>query len=254
MINGQQKLNTEKFNADKITLVPFGDNHLGSKFCDLDLLKQHIDWVYNSKDTYALFMGDNIDAGTRDSVGASVYEQTEIIDAQMEEWQNLVKPLVEKNKIIGTHSGNHEYRVYKSTGIDICKIMAKSLGIKYFGWNIINYFKVGNQNYTIFSGHGSGGSRLPHTKIKAVLDRMNMADAEIYLMGHLHALDHHVRQFYHLDKKKGIVIEAEKHFVLCGSYLNHWESYGAQAGYELLKKGSPKIKLSGIEKRIKVSI
>jgi hypothetical protein len=251
----KQKLNVvDKSSLDHLTIVPFGDNHVGSKYCDGKLLREHVDWVLKEKNTMALFMGDNIDAGTRDSVGASVYEQSEIIDEQVQEWVGIVQPLVKAGKVIGTHAGNHEDRVFRATGVDITRIMAKEAGIKYFEWSIIHNVKVGGQHYVIYSTHGSGGSRLPHTKIKAVLDRGNMVDAEVYLMGHLHALDHHVRQFYRYDSRERRVVEGEKHFVLCGSYLSHWGSYGEHAGYELQKKGSPKVKLSGLEHRIRVSL
>lgn len=251
----RQKLNlVDRRDLEHLIIVPFGDNHVGSKHCDIELLKQHIDWTMNEPNSMALFMGDNIDAGTRDSVGASVYEQTEIIQEQMEEWTRLVQPLVDAGKAIGTHSGNHEDRVYKAVGLDLGAMMARQAGMKYFGPSVMHYARVGDQNYTIYSTHGSGGSRLPHTKIKAVLDRANMVEAEIYLMGHLHQLSHHVRQFYTIDKRNKTVTEAEKHFVLCGSYLTHWNSYAEAAGYELMKRGSPKVKLSGVEKRIRVSL
>ena len=252
--SGKQKLNIENFDADKITIIPFGDNHVGSKYHDEDLFKNHLEYVMETPDTYALFMGDNIDAGTRDSVGASVYEQTEIIDLQMERWKDLVRPLVKKGKVLGTHCGNHEDRVFKQCGVDITRLMANDLGIKYLGWTVHHLFRVGGQSYTLMSMHGSGGSRLPHTKIKAVIDRSNMSDVEVYLMGHLHQLSHHTRNFYRVNKQRKTVEEGEKHFVLCGSYLTHWGSYAESAGYEMMRKGSPKIKLSGLEHRIKVSL
>ena len=251
----RQKLNIVDFkDLEHVTIVAFGDNHVGSKHCDEDLLKRHIDWVMKTPNNFALFIGDNIDAATRDSVGAGVYEQSEIIQEQMEHWCDLVRPLANHGKIIGTHDGNHERRVWKSSGILIGKVMAKDLGIKYLGPSVMHLVRVGGESYTMYSTHGSGGSRLPHTKIKAVLDRANMVDAEVYVMGHLHNLSHHVRQYYFIDKKSKSVREGEKHFVICGSYLNHWNSYAEEAGYEMMKKGSAKIKLSGLEHRIRVSL
>jgi hypothetical protein len=172
----------------------------------------------------------------------------------MQEWCDKVRPLAEAGKVIGTHTGNHEARIYKSCGVDIARIMARELGIKYFGSTVHHLFRVGKESYTLMSMHGSGGSRLPHTKIKAVIDRANMSDVEIYLMGHLHQLSHHTRDFYAIDKRKRTVVQSQKHFVLCGNYLKHWGSYAEEAGYELTRSGSPKIKLSGLEHRIKVSL
>jgi len=106
----------------------------------------------------------------------------------------------------------------------------------------------------MYTTHGHSGSRLPHTKIKSVLDLANMIDVDIYCMGHLHALDHHVRNMYSFDKKNKGIKEVQKHFVLTGSYLSHWGGYAHVRGLEPAIKGSPKIKLSGLERRIRISL
>jgi len=252
--DGKQKLHTRKFLEDKIIVAPMGDVHWGSNQCDKELFQEHIQWAIDKPNVYVLFMGDQLECATRDSVGAGIYEQDEIIDKQMESFMDVVKPLAETERVLGMHSGNHEERVWKSSGVDLTKMMCRSLGIKYFGYSVHHLLRVGNQSYTMFSTHGNGGSRLPHTKIKAIIDRANTTDVEVYLMGHLHALSHHTRTFYQIDRRSKCVREGEKHFVLTGNYLDHWGGYGEHAGYEMLRKGAPKVKLSGLEKRIKVSI
>lgn len=252
---GKQKLNIIDFSdKDKVTIVPFGDNHLGSKDFNLKVFREHIDWVLKYKNTYALFMGDQLETATRNSVGAGIYEQDEIVDKQMQQWVNLVKPLAEAGKVIGIHKGNHEDRLWKDSGIDITRIICRELGVKYLGYTVMHLIRVKKFTYVVYSTHGHSGAVLPHTKIKACIDRGNIADADIYLMGHLHALDHHTRQYYTVDKRRRCVVYKEKHFVLCGSYLDHWDSYAEHAGYEMLKIGSPKLKLSGKEWRIRVSL
>jgi len=251
---GKQKLNQLSFNADKVTIVPFGDNHLGSKDFDRKLFKEHIRWVARSPNTYALFMGDQLEAATRNSVGAGVYEQQEIIDDQIEDWIKIVKPLAKVGKVIGLHKGNHEDRVWKDSGVDITKMMCKTLDVPYLGWTVMHYIKIKDQVYTMYTTHGSSGAKLPHTKIKACIDRANVADADIYVMAHLHALDHHTRQYYKIDKRSRRVVQGERHFIICGSYIEHWDSYAEHAGMEMLKLGSPKIKLSGKKKQVRVSL
>jgi len=191
---------------------------------------------------------------TRDSVGAGVFEQDEIVQEQLEHAERIYKPLAEKGLILGNHIGNHEARVYNHSGANLSKILAKLLDIKYLGVGAITNIKVGKNNYTLYTTHGSSGSRLPHTKIKAVLDLANMIDVDIYAMGHLHALDHHVRNMYYFDKRNKTIKEKQKHFILTGSYLKHWGSYAHIKGMEPARIGSPKIKLSGLERRIRVSL
>ena len=251
---GKQKLNVAKFKADKVTIVGLGDIHWGSKYCDTDLVKEHIDWIGERDNTYMIGMGDMIECATRDSVGAGVYEQDEIVDEQLDSIVNTIKPLADAGKIIGNHTGNHEWRVYKGIGVDLAKIVCDKLNITYLGWSVHHLIRVNNQSYIFYSAHGSTGARLPHTKIKAAIDRANISDAEVYLIGHTHQLAHHTRTFYRVNKSKRMVEEGEKHFVLTGSYLNHWGGYAEMSGYEMMRKGSPKIKLSGLEHRIKISL
>ncbi len=246
-------LNYRKFNVEKLELILMGDMHIGSKYYDEDLHKKVIEHCHKKK-AYVILMGDQIETATRESVGAGVYEQTEIVSEQLDHFQHLMKSLADAGLILGMHAGNHEMRLYKSSGLDITKIMAKNLGVKYFSWGKLHYFVVGKQGYKLYTTHGASGTRLPWTKIKSALDMSNLADAEIYAVGHVHQLSHHIRNFYSIDLRNKKVVEEQKHFILTGSYLNHWGSYGHVKGYEPMRKGSPKVKFGGIEHSIRVSL
>ena len=242
-----------KYNDDKITIVPMGDEHIGSQFYDEYTHLKNVEWCYENE-TPVILMGDTMETATKDSVGAGVFEQDEVVQKQLEKAERIYKPLAEKNLVLGVHIGNHEARVYNHSGANLSKILAKLLNTKYFGTGAISNIKVGKQSYTLYTTHGHSGSRLPHTKIKAVLDLANMIDTDIYAMGHLHALDHHIRNQYFFDKRTKTIKEKQKHFILTGSYLNHWGGYAHIRGLEPARKGSPKIKLSGLEKRIRISL
>lgn len=238
---------------ERLALTLLGDEHIGSRYYDEDLHKEILGWCLETKSPIIL-MGDELETATKDSIGAGIYEQEEILQNQLEHWERLYSPLSKENLILGIHPGNHEFRVYKHSGLNITKVMAKMLNIKYLGWGKLHYIRVGNQGYTLYTTHGSSGARLPHTKIKGCLDLANLVDAEIYGMGHLHQLSHHVRNFYKAELKNKTVKEAQKHFILTGSYLSHWGSYGHMKSYEPMRKGSPKIKLSGEKHQIRVSL
>jgi len=246
-------LNFCSFDTDKLVIVPFGDLHIGTKYFDEKECRRIVDWCVE-ENAYAIFMGDMIETATRDSVGAGVYEQEEILEKQIEHFYDVIGPLIKNKLVLGYHIGNHEARLYNSSGLNIVKQMCRELKIPYFGWGKLHYFKVKEQGYTMYTTHGSSGARLPHTKIKGALDLANLAEAEIYCMGHLHQLSHHVRNFYDSNLRKKTVEEKQKHFLLCGSYLNHWGSYGHVKNYEPVRKGSPKIKLSGTEHNIRISL
>lgn len=242
---------------EKFTIVLMGDEHIGSKNYLPDYHKNYLDWCCDTKTPF-IHMGDMLECATRNSVGAGVYEQNEIIQEQMEHAYNIYKEAIDKKLIMGMHIGNHEARVWKSSGINVTKLMAKQFNSKYFGFGKAHYFLVKcgkhKEGYTMYTTHGASGARLPQTKIKSVLDLANMIDVEIYGMGHTHQLASHTRVFYHLNKKNKMIDPGEKHFILTGSYMGHWGSYAHVANLEPMKIGSPKIKLSGKEHRIRVSV
>ena len=186
---------------EKIIIVPMGDEHIGSNFYDEETHLKNVEWCYENEAPIIL-MGDELETATKDSVGAGVFEQSDIVQEQLEKAVKIYKPLAEKGLILGNHTGNHEARVYNHSGANLTKIMAQLLKINYLGVGAVHYFRVGKEGYTMYTTHGASATRLPHTKIKAALDLANMIDVDIYAMGHVHALDHHVRNFYRLDKRR----------------------------------------------------
>ncbi len=246
-------LDYKKFNVEKLEIMLMGDMHMGSKYYDEELHREVVDHCLKRK-IHVILMGDQIECATRDSVGAGVYEQSEIVDKQLEHFQFVMGPLAKSGLIMGMHAGNHEMRLYSSSGLDITKFMAKQLGVPYFSWGKLHRFVVGNQGYNLYTTHGASGARLPHTKIKGALDLANLAEAEIYAMGHLHQLSSHIRNFYAIDRRNKTVVEEQKHFILTGSYLNYWGSYAHVKSMEPMRKGSPKVKLYSEIHQIRVSL
>ena len=125
---------------------------------------------------------------------------------------------------------------------------------KYLGIARAHILKVGNQTYTLYTSHGASGARLPYTKIKGALDLEKIIDAEIYAMGHVHQLSHHIREYFAIDKRNKSVKKEKKHFILTGSYLDYWNSYAQVKSMEPSRQGSPLLTLSGKEHRINVSM
>ncbi|GAF93605.1 unnamed protein product, partial [marine sediment metagenome] len=139
-----RKVNVHKFNLDKVTLNLIGDIHYGSKFTAKDELLNVLDWC-NDNDNPMILMGDIMETATRDSVGAGVYEQDEIVQRQLEHMVNLFKPL--NHLILGSHVGNHEARVYNKSGLDLAKIFAKMINVPYLGVGAAHIIRVGNKSY-----------------------------------------------------------------------------------------------------------
>ena len=200
-------------------LLFFGDLHWGQAQCAEKKAKEMLDWAYREK-VPMILMGDLIEAGTRDSVGDSVYMQKVNPDEQIEMVVDLFMPLAEIGLVKCLLSGNHEARISKSTSIDVSKIMARELKVPYGGYACWHLVKVGNQNYTIYTTHGSGGSTLPHTKLNSVVKLGYFLQADIVAMGHLHGLSTDIRLIEYVDLKDKQVKQKKQYVVLTGSYVD----------------------------------
>jgi len=235
--------NIKEDKYDKIKLVPFGDVHYGAKECNIKRAKDTIDWVASRPDARIILMGDIINAATRHSIGAGTFEETEVGQHQYDDMIELLEPV--KSKIYGGLMGNHEYRVFRETGYDVTKMMAKQLGHKYYGFGIFVKLQVKDQNYIIYATHGSSGATLPYTKIKKVLEMGRFIDADLYLYAHVHSLQVHTQYHKSVNLRNKTVEKQKKYYVLTGHYLNYEDSYAEMKNILPEKQGSPTITFTG---------
>lgn len=246
-------LNRVKIDSDKAQILLMSDEHFGSREYKESLHMRVLERAFDSG-WYILHLGDGIEAATRNSVGAGVYSQEEIIDQQMQTWIAKYQPFVDDGRFIGAHVGNHEIRAMNDDGVNLMRQMCRQMGAKYLGVGQVHHIRVGNQTYTAYTTHGASGATKPHTKINACLNLEKVVDVEIYAMGHLHQLSHHVRNYYGVNKAKKKVDVQKKHFVLTGSYLNYPGSYAQVKCMEPARLGSPLLKLGGKEHKIQVAL
>jgi len=234
-------------------LIPFGDIHIGSPYVNLTKIEEWVKWMVDNN-AWCIGMGDWAEAATRYSVGAGVYEQTMTIDDQIKYLHNLFEPLAEKGLLLGIIEGNHEFRTFKEVGVNISKQLARLLHVPYMGYGSFARLVVNNYGYTVFATHGSTGSALPHTKMKSCIDLARIYAADLYLMGHVHELADYSYKIKHLDVRNKKVIQLKKHFVLTGAYVEYEGSYAQMKNLVPTRTGSPRIRLSGEEKDIHVSL
>ncbi len=192
-LNGKDEIKGKPIQLNRVRLEPFkgkdyveilffGDLHFGHPTCDIERAKSNLDYCLAHR-TYVLLMGDLIEAGIKSSVGDSLYMQELNPQKQYEYVEELLRPLSYAQLIIGCHMGNHEARILKETSINLTKILCKSLRIPYLGSACWSLVYVGSQSYTIYSLHGSSGSRFVYTKLKALVDISHNFNADIIAMG-----------------------------------------------------------------------
>lgn len=236
---------------DHIDILFWGDIHYGSKFCDEVLAKNNLDMT-KERGVYIIGMGDLAETALRDSVGAGIYESTSIVHRQLEVLVEWLEP--HKDRILGLLLGNHEKRIYDRVGIDINKMLCSELGVNDLEKGRLILLQVGKQNYSLYVTHGSSGATKSHTKILGCFGLQQYIEADLYAMGHVHALDSHCRAVHAIDPDTHKLVEKERVFVLTGHTLNYFGSYAQEKNLVPSRKGNPIVKFYTKEHKIRVSI
>lgn len=185
-------------------------------------------------------MGDYLECAHKASGTGAVYEQVKSPQEQYESIMELFKPI--KKKIIGLHSGNHEWRAYRDTGIDLTKNLARELNTTDLGFACFTKLKLGKQNYDIYSTHGASGSWTPEGKMRAIRKLSESFDADLYLYGHVHDISIQTEESRKIDDRSRTVKRRKKYYVNTGHFLNYEGSYAEMKNYKPGKKGVVKIK------------
>lgn len=106
-------------------------------------------------------------------------------EEQYIEFVKLVEPI--KDKCIFIRGGNHDYlRSFNVLDFDVCKVMAKELGIPYFRLPGYSRISVNGKDWYLVSGHGKSGAKngdLELDKIAAVYPW-----GDVFYLGHNHQL------------------------------------------------------------------
>lgn len=197
---------------DEFKLSTLGDFHWGSPYCNGAAIKRALESSKN-----IILMGDLIECATRYSIGAGVYEQGLNAQEQVEQVLELLEP--HKDKIIGLHSGNHELRVYRESGIDVSSMIARALDVPYLGYAGYIEIKTGKKLWSIYSTHGSTGAATTTGKMRKCHNLTDVARTDIYLMAHTHALAQERDNVGSI--RYGRFTPVERHFVLTGSFLEY---------------------------------
>lgn len=246
---------------ETITIEIFSDLHIGSKKCDIALIKERIERVKNNPDTYCVLLGDIINNSTKTSVG-DVYSEALSPMAQITTAIELFRPI--KDKIIGCVAGNHERRSYKQDGIDLIYFMCTELGIAdkyaysaellFIRFGINPRYKRRKMCYTVYMTHGDGqGGRLIGGKANGLQRRGRVVNADIVLTGHTHTPFTFRENTFIIDYQNSKVTEREQVFINASSTLKY-EEYAELYGMTPSSTISPRVILDGRKRLIIVTI
>lgn len=242
-----------------LELHTFADEHIGDDHCDMDRLRERIEYIKNTPNAYCIMNGDILDYASRSSIGDIETREFNIM-GQLEVAVELFSPI--KDKIIAITNGNHEARGYRKEGFDMSKMIAMQLGIvdKYTPTSAMIFLHFGiakNQGegryssrlFTIYVCHGSGSGRKEGAKAIRLADMASIIDADIYIHSHTHLPMVMKQGFFRADSRHSTVANVTKLFVNTAANLNYG-GYGESGGFKPSSKDTPVIYLSAAKKEM----
>lgn len=233
---------------EEIEIVPIADVHIGDPNSDIKMFKEMVQYVLENPNRYVILNGDLMDMALTMSVSDS-YGAVLSPARQVEKVAEILKPI--KDRILAIGQGNHEFRTYKYTGIDVTHYLASILGItdRYSDNSFMLFLKVGQsqtarpyqskpkqQVYSIFVQHGAGGGRKIGGKANRLSDSDDIiADADLYIMGHVHTPMAFPTSTFVTDTQNMTIVRKNKFFLLNNSFLD-FGGYGLTHGYSPASK------------------
>ncbi len=243
-----------------IELHAFADWHIGDPLCDIKLIKQRIDHVYNTPNAYCLLNGDICNWAIKSSV-SDIYGEKLSPMEQIRLFVELIRPI--KDKVLAITPGNHERRSYKSDGIDITEIATRELNIhdRYSKTAALLFIRLGEGNkkesngsgeyrklcYTAYITHGSGGGRKEGAKINKLAELACIVDADIYIHSHTHFPVLFKEDYFRIDIQNSNAMPVTKLFVNTAAGMDYG-GYGEIASFKPTSKDNPVIYLNGRKK------
>ena len=247
---------------DVFYLYPFFDIHLGAiESSEKQLIHKVEECAGRGRFGLALGGGDWHDCITskdnrwRTNGLASWVEKRNIVDSQRRRSEEIFKPLQEQLIAIGT--GNHEEEIHRRHDDDIIRNVCRDLNVPYAGYScfiVLKFIRAGKTTHTltIHSWHGAGSAQTEGARLMRLSRLVNDIEADIYLMGHLHAMTSYTPD--RLVQRNGRVKSIKLAATICGSWLKTYAqphegeildpSYGEEKGYVPSRIGCPIIRIT----------
>ena len=235
------------YDVPQLNIYPLGDVHIGSKECNVELLKQWVDMVQNDPLGRVVIIGDMMNMGLKTSK-SNVYEEVFTPMQQKELCYDLLNPI--SDKILAGCSGNHEYRNMREVGTNplydvFCRMRIEERYRENACFLKLTVGKVGknNNNYGVVLTHGKSKNK--------DLDWTYAVDgADLFISGHTHLGTHQPCGKIRMNlRDESVKTVGYQHIVVLP-----FQEYG---GYAIRSKYIPNhlgqfqcITLSGTEKRV----
>jgi predicted phosphodiesterase len=244
---------------DIINIYPIGDIHAGSIACAENEIRKQIEKIKNDPLGYIIGMGDYADCIIKEDKRfqnnglAKWVESDNIVNSQRKFVSGLFEPV--KDKIICLLTGNHEESIHDKYQDNFTLELCRKLGVRYAGYQcFINVQTVraetSQHGYRIHAWHGDGAAQTEGARMMRLVRLVNDIEADIYLMGHFHAVTKHTPD--RLVCRNGKVKAERLIAVMTGAWLKGYTqspdlehplspSYIEKKGYKPSRIGCPVI-------------
>ncbi len=222
---------------ESIEVIGFGDAHIGDAHCDLNAIQACVNYILAAPNRYAIINGDWQNMALKNSK-SDVYSDVLSPKDQVNKSVDLLSQI--SDRILAILPGNHEERVAKETGIDITETISRRLGIydKYANTSVLLFVSFGKSHsksskknvYSIYCNHGFGGGATNGGKLNNVMKLDGIVDADLYMMGHLHAPSSTKVDYYRLDYQNKKAKKVTRSYLLHNAWLRYG-GYGERFGY-----------------------
>ena len=251
---------------DIFKIYPLGDIHCGSIHCAEDEIKKMVKQISQEKNSYIIGMGDYADSILKDDKRFDIQglapwvRKDNIIECQRAWLRDLFMPV--KDKILCLLEGNHEDTIHTYHQDDIIRNLCSDLGVQYGGataFVVLTFDRVSSDSpptskpaahqFVIHAWHGAGGSQTEGARVMRLMRLVNEFEADIYLMGHLHAIAQYTPA--RLAVRRGKIKSTNLAAAITGSWLTTYTqskgdsnpSYGEKKGYKPSRIGCPVVRI-----------
>ncbi|MGH7442569.1 MAG: hypothetical protein ACREKE_07860 [bacterium] len=209
-------------------ILDIGDVQFGSRYCRMDKLLEHRNWVLARPNRFMVWAGDMMEAYNWHTSPGSPYEQVADPQSSLGAFCQFWAPA--RHRVLGYVSGNHERRhmAYGDLGITVSTL----LGIPYAlgRQHILVYFGE-HKPFKIAVWHGVGSARTRGAVVNLLERQAQLDDSDLFIMGHLHQANAIELTKQTIDSENRTIKLNSQWAAMGSSFLDHYGSYADTAGY-----------------------
>lgn len=149
---------------DRIRLIPWGDVHVGAPQdqCDWNKAQRELDYILETDDTYMIGMGDLMDCAMKMpwAKGPNIFSSSMMPMEQFTVMEQALKPLAEKNKIIG-----------------LLAVTGDTIVLTEYGWSTLAELTIGQKILSL----NLDNDQLEYSTIKNIYPKYNYEGEVIHI-------------------------------------------------------------------------